>query len=165
MSLVEDEEGCFTLRESALVHALVERCFALTAAVALVEEDLGMKPVSGRTAGLVQAGDLVRWEGWQLGMKHFHVSRISSYNKPVFLQDTMEAGRFRTFQHDHHLSETPSGTLLQDELRFSLPFGSVGRLVARFVMVPHIRKLLRNRFARITRLAEGEDWRKYVPQA
>jgi hypothetical protein len=33
------------------------------------------------------------------------------------------------------------------------------------VMVPHIRRLLRRRFALLKRIAESEEWREYVPEA
>lgn len=161
-SAVEERDDLFVLRDSTLVHAPVERCFGLSCSVALVHEELGMNAVSGRTSGLVRDGDVVRWEGWQLGLRHHHVSKITACVSPVFLQDTMLEGRFRYFQHDHHMRETADGTLLSDELRFSLPFGGAGRLVARHIMVPHIRELLKSRFARIKRIAEGNDWMKYL---
>ena len=159
---VEERDGLFLLHGSTEVNAPIERCFQLSCSVALVHEELGMCAVSGRTRGMVRGGDVVRWEGWQLGMRHHHVSRISSYEAPVFLQDTMLDGRFQYFQHDHHLREIAGGTLLTDELRFSLPFGALGRLVARHIMVPHIRKLLKSRFSRIKRIAEGNDWQEYL---
>jgi len=165
MAQLSEANGIFTLRDSIFVHAPIDRCFQLTRSIALVHEELGMSAVHGRTAGLVVGGDLVRWEGWQLGLKHFHVSQISGFEEPVFLQDSMLDGRFKTFQHDHHLKEQPDGsTLLQDEVRFSLPFGILGRIVARWIMVPHIRRLLHNRFKRIKRIAESNDWKNYLPQ-
>ena len=151
----------FELSDSTLVHAPIERCFALSCCLELVHEELGMDAVSGRTTGFVVGGDVVRWEGWQLGLRHHHVSLISAYTPPTFLQDTMLEGRFQYFQHDHHMRETPDGTLLSDDLRFSLPFGALGRVVAQVVMVPHIRKLLKSRFARIKRIAESDEWQKY----
>ncbi len=163
METVEKAGGEFVLRSSAWVHAPIERCFQLTCAIALVQEELGMTPVSGKQSGFVQSGDVVRWEGWQLGMKHFHVTSISGYTPPVFMQDTMLAGRFKTFQHDHHLREVQDGTALDDEVRFTLPLGVLGRLVAKYVMVSHIHKLMASRFSRIKRIAETEDWRNYLP--
>jgi hypothetical protein len=155
----------FTLQDAVAVHAPIERCFQLTCSLALVREELGMDAVHGRTDGLVDHGDTVRWEGWQLGMKHFHVSHISGYDRPVFMQDRMLDGRFKTFQHDHHLRELGHGaTELKDELRFSLPFGVAGRIVGRYVMVPHILRLMKKRFARIKRIAEGDDWRRYLAE-
>ena len=40
--------------------------------------------------------------------------------------------------------------------------GTAGLLIARRVVMPHIRKLLRERFVLIKGLAEGEGWRRYV---
>ena len=166
MTTRQEADGSFTLADSLLVQAPIARCFELSCSLELVREGLGMNAVSGKTEGFVVGGDVVRWEGWQLGLKHFHVSHISGFERPVFMQDTMLDGRFKTFQHDHHFraqaGSTPS-TLLEDELRFSLPFGALGALVAKTIMVPHIHKLMRSRFQRIKRIAEGEDWRRYLP--
>ena len=170
MKPLQQRDGLFILRDSTAIHAPIDRCFQLSTCLALVQQELGFRAVSGRTTGFVQAGDTVRWEGWQLGLKHFHVTKISGFDYPTFLQDTMLDGRFQHFQHDHHLREShdaatsnQQGTVLEDELRFALPFGPLGHAVARYIMVPHIRNLMRSRFARIKRIAESEDWRNYLP--
>lgn len=152
----------FTLRDSILIKAPIERCFALSTNIAIVEKELGMHPVAGRTTGCVQAGDTVRWEGWQLGFPNFHVSFIAHFDPPHFFQDRMLQGRFRTFEHDHRFHEADGGVLLEDELRFTMPFGVPGRAVGRIVLVPHIRRLLRERFAMLKHIAETEAWRQYL---
>ena len=154
--------GGFTLHHSILIDAPIERCFQLSTSVEIVREELGMKPVAGRTSGLVQGGDTVRWEGWQLGFPNYHVSLISAFDSPFFFQDSMLAGRFRSFQHDHHFEATSHGVQLRDELRFSMPLGLAGWMVGRWIMVPHIRRLLRRRFLLIRRIAESEEWRQYL---
>lgn len=166
---VQETDGTFTLRDTQLVHAPIDRCFQLSCSLELVHQELGMNAIEGKSEGLVTGGDIIRWEGWQLGLKHFHVSHISGFQESVFMQDTMLDGRFKTFQHDHHFREVPDGphgppwTKLEDELRFSLPFGALGRLVARYIMVPHIRRLMRSRFQRIRRIAESNEWQRYLP--
>ena len=153
----------FVLRDEVLVRAPAERCFLLSTSVAIVQRELGMRPVGGRTSGLVIAGDTVRWEGWQLGLPQFHESLIAPFEFPVFFRDSMIAGRFASFQHDHSFMDSGKGTvLLRDELRFSMPFGWAGALVGRWIMVPHIRGLLRRRFALLKRIAESEEWREYL---
>lgn len=154
--------GMFTLRHSTLVHAPIERCFALSTNIALVQKELGMTPVAGRTTGCVRGGDTVRWEGWQLGFPNYHLSLISEYDAPWHFQDRMLKGRFKTFAHDHRFRHVDGGVLFEDEVRFSLPLGWPGYLVGRFVMVPHIRKLLHGRFAMLKSIAEGETWREYT---
>jgi ligand-binding SRPBCC domain-containing protein len=118
----------------------------------------------GRTTGHVTGGDTVRWKGWQLGFPNFHVSLIppDTFAPPKFFQDRMIAGRFRAFQHDHHFDETVEGTLLRDEVRYSMPFGAAGALVGRVVLQPHIRGLMHRRFHLLKRLAETDEWRQYL---
>ncbi len=157
----------FVLKENAHVRAPLERVFLLSTSLAIVERELGMHPVAHggatRTAGLVVGGDRVRWEGWQLGMPQYHVSLISQFEPLRFFQDTMIAGRFKFFQHDHEFTEIGGQVLLKDVIRFSMPFGALGKLVGKYVMVPHIRGLMQRRFALLRAIAETEEWRQYLP--
>ncbi len=151
----------FTLRDSIVIQAPIERCFALSTSIAIVQKELGMKPVAGRTSGCVRGGDTVRWEGWQLGLPQYHVSLIAEFESPFYFQDRMLEGRFKSFAHDHRFREVKDGVLLEDELRFAMPLGRAGRAVGQLVMVPHIRRLLRERFAMLKEIAETEAWREY----
>jgi ligand-binding SRPBCC domain-containing protein len=157
----------FVLKDSTHIAAPLDRVFLLSCSLKIVERELGMHPVPGpestRTEGLVTAGDRIRWEGWQLGFWNYHVSLISEYRPYEFFQDTMVRGRFAFFQHDHHFTEIAGQVLLKDTVRFSLPWGFAGRLVAKRIMVPHIAGLMRRRFALIKKIAETEEWRGYLP--
>ena len=166
----------FTLRESIEVAAPMERLFLLSTSLAIVERELGMHPVAAeyvdehgqrsitRTGGLVLCGERVRWEGWQLGLRHYHVSLIAPFEPFRFFSDRMVAGRFHSFEHDHSFTQTERGVRLDDEVRFSLPCGPLGWLAGRFIMTPHIQGLMRRRFRLLKRIAESEEWRLYLPQ-
>jgi ligand-binding SRPBCC domain-containing protein len=112
----------------------------------------------------VVSGDRIRWQGWQLGLPQYHVSLISAFEPNRYFQDRMIAGRFKSFQHDHEFTEIGGQILLKDTVRFSLPMGSVGRVIGKRVMIPHIRGLLHRRFNLLKRIAESEEWRKYLPE-
>ena len=153
----------FTVEHSILIHAPIERCFALSTSIALVQRILGMRPVRGRTTGFVTAGDTVLWRGWQLGLPQLHESLIQPFERPTYFRDSMVRGRFRSFHHDHRFLPQPDGsTLLADQVHFSMPFGLAGALVGRFLLLPHIRRLLRRRFALLKQLAEGSEWQCYL---
>ena len=153
----------FVVRDAMLVHAPIERLFALSTRVELVQTTLGMKPVSGRTSGHVENGDTILWRGWKFSLPQFHQSVIEAMDVPRFFRDRMVRGRFACFAHDHRFTPQPDGSVeLADELRFSLPCGWAGALVARLIVLPHIRRLLRRRFALIRSLAEGEGWRAHL---
>lgn len=152
----------FTLRDSIVIDAPIERCFRLSTSIEVVAKTLEMRPVEGKRGGMILAGDQLVWRGWKFGLAQMHETLITGFEAPVFFQDTMGRGRFATFQHDHRFTETQGGTLLEDELRFSMPLGWAGEMVGRVVMIPHIKGLLRRRFALLKRLAEGDGWREYV---
>ncbi len=83
----------FQLRDEIVVRAPMERCFLLSTSVEIVERELGMHPVRGRTSGLAVEGDTVRWEGWQLGLPQFHERLIELFEPLIFFRDRMIAGR------------------------------------------------------------------------
>ncbi|HEV2577571.1 MAG TPA: SRPBCC family protein [Acidobacteriaceae bacterium] len=153
----------FTIRDSILIQAPIDRIFALSTSIAIVERELGMHPTAGgRTSGLVTAGDIIRWQGMQFGFPNYHVSLIvpDTWDPPHFFQDRMIAGRFRSFEHDHRFTETAEGTRLDDEVRFSMKLRWGGALTGRTIVAPRIRGLMRRRFHRLKRLAETEEWRQ-----
>jgi ligand-binding SRPBCC domain-containing protein len=150
------------LRDSIHIAAPIDRCFLLSTHIDIVRQTLDLTPIAGRTTGHVVLGDRVTWRGWKFFLPQVHHTLITACNQPTFFQDTQEKGRFAHFQHDHHLTQTPQGTLLEDEVRFTLPFGPAGRLVAHLILIPHIRTLLRRRFTLLKSLAETEAWRQVL---
>jgi ligand-binding SRPBCC domain-containing protein len=171
------ESRMFEISDSAIVRAPVERCFLLSTSLAIVQRELGMHPVAAsyigedgmarqtRTQGLVRGRDRVRWEGWQLGLPQFHLSLISAYEPSHHFQDRMVAGRFRYFCHDHYFTSSEDGVVMQDTIQFSLPLGLAGEIAGRYIMLPHIAKLLRRRLQLLRQIAESEEWRQYLDAA
>ena len=154
----------FVLRDEITVRAPMERCFLLSTNLEIVAQTLKMRPSMERKGSCVRRGDRVRWSGWQLGLPQFHESLIEPFVPPVYFRDSMIAGRFAFFAHDHRFAEFNDGAVrLSDEVRFQMPLGWLGECVGRWVLVPHIRSLLRKRFQLLKGLAEGEGWRRYVP--
>jgi ligand-binding SRPBCC domain-containing protein len=155
----------FTISDSIFVNAPIERCFLLATNIELVGRALGMKPLEGKTSGMVVAGDRLLWVGWKLGFPQMHETVISQYDPPAFFQDTMARGRFKRYQHDHYFFEMDERTVLNDKIRFTMPLGFVGRIVARFVLVPYLSKKLRRRLSMLKKVAENrKEWSKYLPE-
>ena len=152
----------FRLKESIHVHAPIDRCFLLSTSIALVEKTIGMRPVKGKTTGLIQNGDQVIWRGWKFGLPATHETLITAYDRPNFFQDTMGRGYFRSFQHDHQFEQVDGYTLMVDVVRFSMPLWGMGRQVGKRLVVPHVMGLLLARFNLLKRIAEGPDWERYI---
>jgi ligand-binding SRPBCC domain-containing protein len=169
---------------SITIAAPIERIFALSTRVDLVQQTLGMKLVAGAvpnavTSGHIAAHSRVVWRGWKFGLPTEHRTLITAFAPPerqptgeitAYFQDSQEQGRFAFFQHDHDFREAydPASqqpvTTLHDVIRFALPCGTLGCLAANLLLAPHIRSLARRRFAIIKQLAESEGWRKWVDE-
>jgi ligand-binding SRPBCC domain-containing protein len=152
----------------------------------LVENTENSSQPGTLTSGHITANSRVHWRGWKFGLPTSHHTLITGFAAPhparlaelhsaydtqpvAWFQDTQERGRFAFFQHDHYFRESPDPTgapitTLEDEIRFTLPFGPLGRLAANLLLAPHIRKLARQRFARIKSLAEGKGWRDWITE-
>jgi ligand-binding SRPBCC domain-containing protein len=154
----------FTISDSVHINAPIERCFMLSTNIELVGRTLGMKPIEGKTRGTIAAGDKLLWAGWKFGFPQMHETLITRYESPVFFQDTMGRGRFKRFQHDHHLFYIDGRTVLNDKIRFTLPLSWAGRIVARTILVPYISRVLRRRMKLLKKVAESQEWRKYLPE-
>ena len=153
----------YTISDSMHVDAPIERCFLLSTSIDLVARTLEMQPIGGKTSGLIEANDQILWRGWKLGLPHLHETRITGYERPIFFQDSMGRGRFKRFQHEHTLAQIGHHTLLQDKIRFTLPFGLLGDIVAKYIVVQYIARTLRRRLSLLKRVAESEEWRHYLP--
>jgi ligand-binding SRPBCC domain-containing protein len=166
------------LRESITIHAPIDRCFALSTRIELVQRTLGMKLINSGVAGGVTSGHItaksrVVWSGWKFGLPTEHHTLITAFEPPhtgsdgqseAFFEDSQEHGRFASFRHEHFFCQLGAKTELEDRIHFALPFDPLGRLAAKFIVAPHIRKLARQRFTMIQQLAESEGWRAWIKE-
>ncbi len=177
------------VQDSAEVSAPLERLWALSTRVELVKNTLGMKLIGGTTTGFIGDGSRVVWKGWKFGLPTEHHTLITGFSSPhaagagatlapelhadavgqpvAWFQDSQERGRFDFFQHDHWFRQRQAAdgtpvTVLEDQVRFRLPFGPLGRMATKIILQPYIRRLVKRRFASLKQLAEGDGWKQWV---
>jgi ligand-binding SRPBCC domain-containing protein len=111
----------------------------------------GEEAIAGRTTGLIGFGEEVTWRGRHFGIRHHHTSRITAFERPLHFRDSMVAGRFKTFEHDHFFEVIAGGTRMRDVVIFESPLGILGRGVDRFVLARYLARLVsaRNNVIRI----------------
>jgi ligand-binding SRPBCC domain-containing protein len=111
--------------------------------------------ISGRTSGLIEMDEEVTWEAVHLGFRQRLTSRITSMDRPSHFCDSMVAGPFRRFDHDHAFSVLSGGhTKMQDIFDYASPYGALGRAVDVLFLKRYMRGLLQARNAAIKRFAE-----------
>jgi len=74
----------------------------------------------------------------------------------------MISGAFKSMKHDHEFIAQPPGTLMVDRFEFESPFGIFGRIFDQMILCGHMRRFLVRRNQMLKKLAESEDWGKYV---
>jgi ligand-binding SRPBCC domain-containing protein len=172
MNLMRDF-GSGPIIESTTINAPIERCFALSTRIELVKRTLGMKLIDsgaagGVTTGHVTANSRVVWRGWKFGLPIEHHTLVTAFEAPhngiAYFEDSQERGRFANYRHEHFFRQRGHDIELEDRIHFVLPFALLGRLATKSIVAPHFRKLVRQRFAMIKQLAEGEGWREWVEQ-
>ena len=114
----------------------------------------GEQAVAGRTTGLIGLGEEVTWRARHFGIHHHHTSRITAFDRPSYFRDSMVAGRFKTFEHDHIFEAVDGGTRMRDILLFESPLGILGRCVDRLVLARYLTRLLEERNRVIRAAAE-----------
>lgn len=145
------------------VAAPVERCFRLSLSLELHMDSArgGERIVDGKPGGLLLEGETVTWKGRHFGLRLRHQSVIDGWRPFSFFRDSMVKGAFRSFQHDHHFASMDDGTRMRDEIRFSAPYGPLGRVVEGRV-AKHLLRMLQRRNAYLKQVAESEDWHRYL---
>ena len=135
-----------------------ERCFDLARNIELHLESMrstGERAIAGVTTGLLGPNQDVTWEGRHFGLRLQFTSRITAYRPPTHFQDSMVSGPFATFVHEHSFQSNGGSTVMVDEVTFRSPFGVLGTLVDRLVLVPYLRRLMNRRNLVIKRAAES----------
>ena len=150
------------IRTTTQIDAPMERCFRLSLSVALQREAAGEFAVPARTAGLLRPGDRMRWHSGLFGWGPSLETVLEAWRAPLYFREVEAAGAPGRFEHDHHFAPMNDGTRIRDEIRFSAPTGWMGRLAERFILPQRANEYLKRRNALIKRIAESDDWHRYL---
>ncbi|WP_216843009.1 SRPBCC family protein [Granulicella sp. S190] len=154
-----------TIQLETWIDAPVERVFLLSLSVDLhvaSARSSGESAVDGVMTGLISEGETVTFRGRHLGLKLRHKSRIDSMRPYSYFRDSMVKGVFSHFEHEHHFAAMDEGTRIRDEVRFTAPWGALGRFATKLVVKRHLVAFLMKRNEHIKQVAESEDWHRYL---
>ncbi len=160
------------LFETTRIDAPVQRAFDLSRSIEVHLQGnvhFGEQATAGICSGLIGPGERVTWRARHLGVRQSLTSEITAWDPPVYFQDTMVRGAFRSMQHDHYFLALPvpegaaPRTEMRDVFRFAAPLGPLGWLAEQAVLRRYMRALLHERNEVIRQIAADGTWRKYVP--
>jgi ligand-binding SRPBCC domain-containing protein len=78
----------------------------------------------------MRAGALIRYRLRLMGVQFGWLTRITHWDPPHEFVDEQLRGPYRTWVHRHRFSDVPGGTLIEDEVTYSLPFFPFGEIAA-----------------------------------
>ena len=145
----------FTLE--TFIAAPPELCFDLSLNLDLHQgsfEHTGERIVGGRPSGCIGLHEFVTWEAKHFGIRQRMTVGITALERPHRFQDQMLKGAFKSFIHDHTFEAVPGGTLMRDRFELRAPFGPVGWVLDRLLLVPYMRKLILKRNILLKQAAE-----------
>ncbi len=143
-----------------LIRAAPEVCFDLSRDTAVhlqSTEHTGERVLAGRHTGLFELGDEVTWEAVHLGIRQRLSTRITRFESPVFFEDTMQQGAFKSMRHEHHFLKQGADTLMTDIFLYEVPLGLLGRFFDWLYLKRYMTRLLQKRNAFIKDRAEKGD--------
>jgi ligand-binding SRPBCC domain-containing protein len=160
------------LHETLVIAAPLQRVFDLSRSIdvhLLGNTHFGEQATAGTCTGLIGPGEQVTWRARHFFVRQHLTSSITAFEPPLYFQDTMLRGAFKSMQHDHHfraLHPAPNGsprTEMRDDFRFAAPLGPLGWIAERLILRRYMRNLLSERNSIIRQVAESSSWRQYLP--
>ena len=157
-----------TIILSTPIAAPVERVFDLARSIDAHVSSTGStseRAVGGITSGLIEAGQSVTWEARHFGIKQRLSVRITNIQRPSFFEDEMISGAFRRMRHRHEFVPVADCTEMRDCFDFSAPLGVLGRVAEFAFLTRYMRRFLQSRAHVLKRIAESDEWRRYIKPA
>lgn len=115
------------------------------------------KAIEGKTTGLINQGETVKWKGKHFGLYLTHKSLIAEMIPPSFFVDEMVEGLFKSFRHEHHFKQDGSKTTMIDIIEYQTPFGLLGKLFDILILKKQLTQLVHDRNLIIKQKSEEND--------
>lgn len=89
----------------------------------------------------MQEGTVIEYSIKVMGIRARWKSRISVYDPPCAFADEQLEGPYTFWHHTHRFIEVDGGTLLADEIRYSMPFGILGQIVHSLIVRKQLQRI------------------------
>ncbi|MEO7311247.1 MAG: SRPBCC family protein [Chitinophagaceae bacterium] len=147
---------------TTVIHASQEVVFDLSRSINLHKistAHTNEEAIAGTITGLIALNETVTWKAKHLFRDRTMTVKITQMKPFEFFEDTMQAGDFKSFRHEHHFKQIDNGTIMIDLLEFESPYGKLGEWTDRFFLQQYLQKLLIKRNHTIKQFAESGQWK------
>lgn len=137
-----------TIKLVTIIQAPVDICFDASRDIKIHElstKNTNERAIAGKTSGLCELNDEITWQARHFGIRQQLTVRITKFNRPIFFEDEMLKGAFKSMRHEHHFREISNGTEMIDIFNYEVPFGPIGKLFDRLVLRKYMTNFLATR--------------------
>lgn len=148
------------------IAAPITRVFDLSRSIDLHKTSMkkyGEVAVQGTTFGLMGEGETVTWKAKHLFKERFLKVKLTFLKRPYLFIDEQVEGDFKSMKHEHYFKEIQNGTLLIDQFRYETGRGKLGELFNQAYLAKYMERLLEERNKMLKEVAEGQQWKKFLP--
>lgn len=100
----------------------------------------------------MKEGTVIEYSVKVMGFRTRWKSRIGMYDPPHMFEDEQLEGPYRFWHHTHRFLEVDGGTLVTDEVRYTMPFGIMGRIVHSLIVRKQVQRIFNYRAQAIERM-------------
>ena len=150
-----------------IIDAPIEVCFDLSRSIELHKlstAHTNETAIAGKTFGLCNEGDTITWRARHFGIYQKLTVRITKCAYPIYFEDQMIKGAFKSFAHQHHFRSIECATLMEDVFEYAVPFGFIGKWFDRILLNNYMRDLLVKRNDIIKKVAESSEWQTILSE-
>ncbi|GAA1992006.1 hypothetical protein GCM10009718_32170 [Isoptericola halotolerans] len=108
------------------------------------------RAVAGVVRGSIGLGETVTWRARHLGIWFRMTVQVTALDRPRRFVDEQVSGPFGSFVHEHEFTDDAGATRMTDTITVASPM--LGHLAERLVLVPSLRRLIRQRNAHLAAL-------------
>lgn len=142
------------------INAPIERVFDLARSIDLhliTFRDSQEKVLAGRRTGLINEHEFVTWRGKHFGIKQKLTSAITIMKAPLFFEDKMLKGAFKSFRHQHYFERSDGKTVMKDVFDYRTPLGVLGAVANKLFLRDYMESVLLKRNQVIKNYAENQE--------
>jgi len=102
----------------------------------------------------MREGALIHYQLRVRGLPLRWITQIEAWDPPFAFVDVQMKGPYKIWHHTHLFRETPQGTQIEDIVRYTLPFGPIGRLAHWAQVSADLKKIFDYRQKRVLKLIQ-----------
>lgn len=154
-----------TIELQTEIKATRDVCFDLSRSIdvhKLSTQPSEERAIGGRTKGLIEEGEWVKWKAKHFGIRQTMTVQIKEMKEFRYFIDEMIQGPFRMMRHEHHFTAEHGKTIMSDKFQYKVPYGLLGKVFDKLILNRYMKNLLIRRNETIRNLAESAGWKKYL---